>query len=138
MNKDFTLQVGVKALIRNNDGKFLFIQRNRSLYPDTLPGWDIPGGRIDPSEPLETALAREVTEEIGLTIASHPHIIYAQDIFPSAGRHIVRLTYLAQASGTIILGAEHSDYAWFSRETALLEELDPFVREVLEHANRLH
>ncbi len=41
------LQVGVKALLKNKDGKYLLVRRNPKKYPDMKPSWDIVGGRID-------------------------------------------------------------------------------------------
>lgn len=51
----------------NSEGK-LFLQK-RSSTKDILPGkWDTSvGGHVSPGESIETALRREVSEEIGLT-----------------------------------------------------------------------
>lgn len=127
------LQVGVKALIQNEAGEYLFIRRDPAKYPETDAHWDIPGGRIDPSEKLAEALAREISEEAGLVLTGTPSLLAAQDIMvPSKDLHVVRLTYAANASGQINLGNEHLEYAWMSREKALADNLDRYVREVLE------
>ena len=49
------LQVGVKALIKNDKGQYLFLRRSERMQAETEPHWDIPGGRIDPAERLEQA-----------------------------------------------------------------------------------
>ena len=46
------LQVGVKALLQNKDGKYLIIRRNPVKYPEAPNRWDIVGGRINPGAPL--------------------------------------------------------------------------------------
>ena len=46
------LQVGVKILLKNREGKFLLMRRSEEKYRDVLQKWDIPGGRIDPGKPL--------------------------------------------------------------------------------------
>lgn len=74
------LQVGVKLLIKDNLGKFLFIQRNSPLPDGTGIKWDIPGGRINPDEKLVDALAREVLEEIGIDFTLEPKLLSAQDV----------------------------------------------------------
>ncbi|GBC83934.1 CTP pyrophosphohydrolase [bacterium HR11] len=57
--------VVVAALIQR-DGRFLLIQRQ--------PGqrwagyWEFPGGKIEAGEDLRAALAREIREELGLTV----------------------------------------------------------------------
>lgn len=52
------LQVGVKALIANKRGEFLFLKRAGNLPDGSGIRWDVPGGRIDPSETLTEALGR--------------------------------------------------------------------------------
>lgn len=128
-----TLQVGVKALIQNEAGEYLFIRRDPKKYPETDAHWDVPGGRIDPSEELHEALAREIREETGLVLTGILTLLAAQDIMvPSKELHVVRLTYAASAHGQIDLGDEHLESAWMSRETALCDNLDRYVRGVLE------
>ncbi len=127
------LQVGVKALIKNERDEYLFIRRDPVKYPETDAHWDIPGGRIDPSEKLTEALAREILEETGLILTGTPKLLVAQDIMVlSKDLHVVRLTYAAMASGQINLSDEHLESMWMTREAALKDNLDRYVREVLE------
>lgn len=128
------LQVGVKVLLENAAGELLFLRRSQKVSTDKDElQWDIPGGRIDPSEPLLDALAREVAEETGLVLAGEPTVIAAQDIFVSAkDLHVVRLTYRAQvAEGDITLSEEHGEHAWFTSDEARAQNIDPYIREVL-------
>jgi 8-oxo-dGTP diphosphatase len=54
----------VAAVIRRDDGRLLITQR---LADDTLGGyWEFPGGKVDPGEDLQTALRRELVEELGV------------------------------------------------------------------------
>ncbi|MCL5239199.1 MAG: NUDIX hydrolase [Candidatus Marsarchaeota archaeon] len=62
--------VGVKALIRNKKGRILVLQANTATFQLTKtpkPFYDLPGGRIQPSENVEEALGREVKEELGIS-----------------------------------------------------------------------
>ena len=105
------LQIGVKILIRNRQQQFLFIKRTKLLQNETEESWDIPGGRIEPEEALDAALAREVQEELGIALTGTPQLINAQDIFMFAkDLHVVRLTYLLDTDvdvSTITLSDEH-------------------------------
>ncbi len=49
------------------DGRYLISQR---LPDDSFGGfWEFPGGKSNPGETLETCLAREIQEELGVEIA---------------------------------------------------------------------
>ena len=55
----------VGAVISGSDGRLLLIQRGNE------PGrglWSLPGGRVEPGESDEAAVAREVAEETGLVV----------------------------------------------------------------------
>jgi len=51
------------ALVRRDD--VLLIQRNR---PPSEGLWTFPGGRLEPGEAIEACAAREVKEELGLSV----------------------------------------------------------------------
>lgn len=128
-----TLQVGVKAFLKNESGKYLFVKRSSVKYPGTKGSWDIVGGRIDPGTGLIENLKREVREETQLEI-SHPKLIFAQDIIPNPEKHIVRLTYIAKAEGDPILDtSENTEFKWLSlEELKSHEDLDIYIKEILE------
>ncbi len=58
----------VRALLITPDGDLLSIQRIRPGYD---PYWILPGGGVESGEDLETALARELREEIAATADVH-------------------------------------------------------------------
>ena len=123
MQSIMKLQVGVKALIKDSEGRFLFLKRTLPYKGESVPRWEIPGGRIDVGEPIFQALAREIKEETGLIMKSEPKILYAQDILRLNEKHIVRLTFEVQTEpGEIILdtsdpnGTHHNDFIWVTPE----------------------
>ena len=127
------LQVGVKVLLKNKEGKYLLVRRSSEKYPEVGATWDLVGGRIDAGTSLKENLAREVKEEIGLTLKKEPRIVAAQDILKVPGRHVVRLTYLGEIEGEPTLNEENTDFRWFTaKELALQDKLDVFLKEVLE------
>jgi 8-oxo-dGTP diphosphatase len=127
------LQVGVKALIKNSKDQYLLLHRAGAMANEKEAHWDIPGGRIDPAEPLLAALQREIIEETGLTLNDEPTLLIAQDIFvPTADLHVVRLTYLMQGDGTAVISHEHQDTRWVALHEALALNIDPYLREALD------
>src|SRR5438045_4204831 len=95
------LQVGVKIILQNKEGKILLLERNLEKYPEVgkQNRWDIVGGRIDIGVPLLENLKREIFEETKLDLKAEPKLIAAQDILRVPGKHVVRLTYTANIEG---------------------------------------
>jgi 8-oxo-dGTP pyrophosphatase MutT (NUDIX family) len=133
------LQVGVKVLLKNPEGKYLLIRR--APKEKNGPGkWDIPGGRMDAGSTMLENLAREVMEETGLTMTSEPKVLGIQDLlWPD--RHVVRITHTGTAAGTPALSEEHVEYRWASLDEILVlnaQEFDTFLRSLIaENADSL-
>ncbi len=49
------------------DGRVVLVSNSRGE-------WELPGGKLEPGETLETCVAREVEEELGLTVTVGPGI----------------------------------------------------------------
>ncbi len=128
------LQVGVKILLKNEEGKYMLLRRSLVKYPDAKGRWDIVGGRIELGTPLLENLKREVKEETNMDLAGEPRLRAAQDILRVPGRHVVRLTYVGEATGEIILDTTENDlYQWYSaEELAHLDDVDIYVKELLD------
>ena len=128
------LQVGVKALLKNLEGKYLVLKRSAKKYQDVKGDlWDIVGGRIEPGTTLVENLKREVREEVGLELLDSPKLVGAQDILKVPGRHVVRLTYTANISGEPKLNSDHTDFKWLIlEEMKQFADLDVYFKELLE------
>lgn len=73
-----TLQV-VAAIIKNKD-KYLVARR---ASHKSLPGkWEFPGGKIEKDETPETALKRELLEELGIECLVRGHLITTHHNYP--------------------------------------------------------
>ncbi len=133
ISSEIKLEVGVKAFIKNPQGKYLLLKRAKP-YPGGIKlKWDIPGGRIIPGETLFEALAREIKEETGMRIMSEPVLLTAQDILRVEGKHTVRLTYIVDVKGDIRLSPEeHSEFGWFSVEEMEKIETDNYIKPLFK------
>lgn len=127
------LQVGVKILLKNNAGKYLVVRRSAVKYPTMEPKWDLVGGRINPGSSLMENLQREIMEETGLTIIGEPKLVAAQDILKGNDKHIVRITYIGEADGEVMLSDEHTDFKWLPISDILkLSPLDSYFKKLLD------
>lgn len=60
------MRLVVTAIIERSDRRLLICQRRRD---DTSPlKWEFPGGKVEPGESPEAALARELREELAVTL----------------------------------------------------------------------
>lgn len=115
-----TIVVVVKGIIQYNK-KTLIIKR---ALTDEFGGgtWEFTGGKIDFGEALETALQREVKEEVGLEVTVKD-LLYATEFETHPHRQLVILCYLCEAqTERVTLSEEHSDYLW-ADETQMREML---------------
>lgn len=131
------LQVGVKILLQNKEGKYLILQRNLEKYPEISKdrSLDIPGGRIQIGVPLLENLQREVFEETQLKLIAEPKLIIGQDILKT-DKHVVRLTFTGVVEGEPVLSEEHSSYEWISLDELKQKEgLDSYTKEAIEKIN---
>ena len=126
------LQVDVKILLKNKEGKYLLLKRSAEKYPEVNDPWDIVGGRIDAGLSLFENLKREVKEEINLDLEGEQILIAAQDILKASNRHIVRLTYLGTINGEPELDSDHTEFRWFTmEEIKALDGLDMYFKELV-------
>ena len=108
-----------RALIQNDDGKYLFLKRSKNESYNDL--WEIPGGKLDSFESLQEHLSREVLEETGLLINITTPSHYVHSFIPKDGRYkgVTFLNLISSATikaGKIRLSPEHDEYKWVSED----------------------
>jgi len=127
-------QTGVKVLAHDTEGRFLVIKRAQPLLDGTSGTWDIPGGRREPEDKTLVGTAeRETWHETGARLWQ-PEPFHIQIFTPAEDLTVVRFTFIAVATGNVVLSDEHCDYKVLWPERALQLPLDPFTREVFEMA----
>ena len=81
------------AIVR--DGALLLVLRLRQPEADH---WGLPGGKVDWGEPTRDTCAREIAEELGLTITPGRLLCIADTIDAGDGLHWVAPVYLVEDS----------------------------------------
>lgn len=117
--------LGIKALIRNSEGKFLLLQVNPTQLKKYSGEayWDLPGGRIQRGSTILETLGREVQEETGLIGIATSELVATtvSNIRIPVGDSDVGLIlqiYVCDVPEVenIILSSEHQAYDWFTIE----------------------
>ncbi len=102
------VEVAVGVMLRP-DGSFLLASR-----PEGKPYagyWEFPGGKLEPGETIAQALARELHEELGITIADALPWVTIEHVYPHA--HVrLHFTRVTQWSG-VMHGREGQQFGWF-------------------------
>ena len=101
----------VKAVITNEQGQILLLQRNPATR--SVDNWDLPGGLVEDREDEQTALIREVQEELRVQIVIVESASTWQ-FLRSKDNQIVKVqNYNCRIkSGEITLSDEHIAYQW--------------------------
>lgn len=125
------LTLGVRAIVRAPDGKFLLVRHTYTA------GWHFPGGGVEKGETIVAALSKELLQETGLQISGRPRL---HGVFHNS--HVSKrdhvLVYICDAEGQV--PKKHSSHeiaeiAWFSLRD-LPERIDPGsmrrIREIVD------
>lgn len=124
-------RVGCGAAILR-DGRLLLVQRRR---PPEAGHWGLPGGKVDPFEPVADAVAREIAEELGLTITPKRLLCVVDQIDRERGEHWVSPVYLvedAEGEPRVLEPEALAGCGWFDLD-GLPEPLTLATRVALEH-----
>ncbi len=111
------LQVAV-GVVKNPEGKILISLRHAELHQGGL--WEFPGGKIEVSETAEFALARELKEELNITVTASTPLITINHQYPD---RFVRLNvFLVEQFSGEAKSLEGQPFKW-----ALPSELEHYA-----------
>jgi 8-oxo-dGTP diphosphatase len=88
-----TLTVVAAALV---DGERRVLLQKRAAGRAMAGLWEFPGGKVEPGERPESALARELEEELGIAVGTESLTPAAFASADNDGRHMLLLLYLCR------------------------------------------
>ncbi len=91
MEKNPTMLFVVAAALTNQAGEILLQKRPEGKQMAGL--WEFPGGKAEPSESPESALVRELREELGIEVSALDLLPITFVSEPLGARHLVLLLY---------------------------------------------
>jgi len=100
----------VAAVMERGDRRLLIGQRRRG---DSSPlKWEFPGGKVRQSEKLEEALARELQEELGVTLTKSREIARVRHQYANHPEELEIHFFAAQIADTEITPRTFEQIAW--------------------------
>lgn len=121
-----TLEV-VAACIRRN-GRFLLCRRPEGKNCAGM--WEFVGGKIEPGESPEQALARELREELAVDVSVGAALADTVHIYPAYQVHLILFQAQLRKGEPVLL--EHTEARWVTCAEAAGMALCPADRELLE------
>jgi mutator protein MutT len=105
-NAAYRFPVSVKGVVIRG-GEVVLLRNERGE-------WELPGGKLEPGEPPEACVAREIAEELGLPVRAAQLLdtwVYA--VAPEVRVLIVTYGCCELGAGEAILSQEHQELRWF-------------------------
>ncbi len=100
----------VAAVIERPDRRLLIGQRRRD---DTSPlKWEFPGGKVRTGETFEQALARELREELGVTLAKSAEIASIRHQYANTADELEIHFFAAQITEADVFPRAFEQIAW--------------------------
>jgi 8-oxo-dGTP diphosphatase len=99
------------AVLENTAGEVLLARRPDHVHQGGL--WEFPGGKVEPGESLDAALARELAEELGVDLLTHRPLIRVRHCYGE--RCVVLDVHQVTAFSGEPRGLEGQPLAWVDK-----------------------
>jgi 8-oxo-dGTP pyrophosphatase MutT (NUDIX family) len=144
-------RIAITCIVYNEERKYLVTRR--SLEKKAFPGkWTVPGGGLNtddytsqPKTPgteqwygaVETALLREIREEVNIEVEKPKYLLDLTFIRPDNVPVLVLSYYAKYISGEIKLDEDSIEYRWVTVEEALVLDLIPGIYDEIKMVDDL-
>ena len=123
--------IEVVAAIIHHNGAYFATQRG---YGEFEGMWEFPGGKIETGECAESALKREIQEELGVDIVIEDLLCTTEYDYPSF--HLTMHCYLCSVKSGEIELREHKSARWLNAETLDSVEWLPADKYIIDELKR--
>ena len=136
MQKIPTWMPVVAAAMEDGEGRWLLQQRPPGKAHAGL--WEFPGGKVETGENPRSALAREIAEELGITLDPQrmKPVGFAEGQGGTPPSPIVLFLYTCPFPGGAVVPTEGQAWGWYSAPEARKLDLAPMDRQLLEFLAR--
>lgn len=119
--------IEVVAGVIKDGNKFFATQRG---YGDFKGGWEFPGGKMEPGETPQQALARELKEELTVDVSVEDFICTVEYDYPNF--HLTMHCFYCSVIGGELKLLEHEAAKWLEKENIRSVEWLPADIAVVE------
>ena len=117
----------VAAAVIDAKGRVLIAQRPRGKH--LAGGWEFPGGKLEPGEERLAGLARELREELGITIAMPRPLIRVRHAYPS--REVLLDMWVVKRYSGEPRGLDGQALRWCTQDELAVTELLPADKPIV-------
>jgi 8-oxo-dGTP diphosphatase len=127
-------KIEVVAAIILQESRILCVQRGAGKFDYISYKYEFPGGKVEPGESRESALIREIQEELNLTITVEEAYLTVEHSYPDF--HITMHSFICRTETTDINLTEHVHHQWLTKNE--LDGLDwaaadiPIVKKLMQ------
>lgn len=111
--------VNVAIGIVEKEDKILLVKRERGDFPGL---WAIPGGKVEECEHIDTAIEREMFEEIGLKMKFKELLGFSTEIMHDKEKTSMLYICLLEMDSTDVITNPEFEYKFFSKDEIINAE----------------
>ena len=106
----------VVAAVVCHDGKYLCMQKGKTKFEYTSYKWEFPGGKIEPGETPQQALARELMEEMEYPVEVEEQLVTVNHEYPDFSITMTAFLCTPKGDADGLKRREHADSKWCSQD----------------------
>lgn len=106
-----TVEVVAAVIYHNN--KILCVQRGQNKYDYIAYKYEFPGGKVESGETNETAIKREILEELNLEIVIDSQFITVNYQYPDF--FLIMHSFICSSNSNLLELSEHIDFKWLDK-----------------------
>ncbi|MFA5357400.1 MAG: NUDIX domain-containing protein [archaeon] len=122
----------VEAIIKDSRGKILLLKRSKN-NKNFVGKWQLPGGKVEFGEDFNSAITREILEEICckcFALRLEKVAPYAVTFNGAKGKFLL-MVFSCKIKGKVLVGDEHSEFKYFFMKKIKPGMLAPSSRRAL-------